>query len=502
MAEATRQQRLQVGIGARRADTRAVVPITVSIGAGVTLAALIGRLAQARTAYAVVAIMGLSAATAFLVMRAKRRYFLCALTMSLPLAGMDFFVGAPPSTFHGGGAQTVPEVNAVDLLAIPALIFFLISRQEKPRLPRAARMAFGGFLAWSAMSIVSSGQRLLGVVSFFDLVKVFALWVCVAKAVRDEEDCRFVANCLAIVVFLQGAIGILQWFYGVPEWSYVLTKGGDPTYLESLDTRSFTRIGGTIGWSTTFAQYIELLTPLCVCLFCVARTRLSTCAYGLAGLVASLAMILTLSRAGWLGLLAGTSVSTIILWGRARPEIRKRIGLAGAAGGLCVLIALPIVIERLQSSDQGSAQNRLPMWSVALKVILANPVVGVGLNAYTEVMHEYDSEGEIAEFSFPPHNVYMFVAAEIGLPGLLLLVVYFVVILRLLARAAREAPLPSAATAAGLLGGLTALLAVHAQVDSSFKQELSLWYAVSVVCGLAVSLGQLGRGRALTRASR
>jgi hypothetical protein len=239
MAEATRQQRLQVGIGARRADTRAVVPITVSIGAGVTLAALIGRLAQARTAYAVVAIMGLSAATAFLVMRAKRRYFLCALTMSLPLAGMDFFVGAPPSTFHGGGAQTVPEVNAVDLLAIPALIFFLISRQEKPRLPRAARMAFGGFLAWSAMSIVSSGQRLLGVVSFFDLVKVFALWVCVAKAVRDEEDCRFVANCLAIVVFLQGAIGILQWFYGVPEWSY--SRKGEIRRTSSPWTRGHSR---------------------------------------------------------------------------------------------------------------------------------------------------------------------------------------------------------------------------------------------------------------------
>lgn len=460
----------------------------VAVGAGSTLAILVTRIGEGRPAFAILAIFGFCAGVAFMAARDKRRFFLGALTLALPFAATDFFVGAPPVVFHAGGAQIVPEVNIVDLLFIPGVVLLLLSRPRRLSLPYTPTAAFAAFLIWSGLSIVGSDHRLLGLVSLLDLAKVFLLWLCVVMAVQGEDDCRLMARCLAAGLLLQGAVGILQWGYGVPDWAQFLTKGGDPTYLESLDDRSFTRVGGTIGWSTTFAQYLELLTPLSLVLFCTARSRLSRAAYGLSAVSAAAAMVLTLSRAGWLALLVGSLISMAAVWRQARAEVRKRIRLLAAVGSLGLLMSLPLVVERLESNDQGSARSRLAMSSVALRVIEAHPLLGVGLNSYTEVMHDYDPEHLIAGFLYPVHNVYLFVAAEVGLPGLFLMLVFYGAILKGLVRAVGEAPAPTAAIAAGLLGGLTGMLTVHAPVETSFKQELPLWYAVSVVCGLAVSL--------------
>jgi hypothetical protein len=92
----------------------------------------------------------------------------------------------------------------------------------------------------------------------FDLSKVSLLWFYVVSHVRNEEDVDLVVKCLLFGLALQGAIGVYQAYFGFPEWATPIAKG-DPTTLGRLDTRGFLRVGGTIGWTTVFAQYLILL---------------------------------------------------------------------------------------------------------------------------------------------------------------------------------------------------------------------------------------------------
>ena len=157
----------------------------------------------------------------------------------------------------------------------------------------------------------------------------------------------------------------------------------------------------------------------------------------------------------------------------------------------------PIVIDRLLSPDEEAAINRLPMWRVAINVIMENPIFGTGLNSYSEIMHQYDPKRLIGGFIFPVHNVYLFIAAEIGIPGAVFLLLFFVTIGNYLFKSLKKQQLNIMALSAGLLGGLIALF-LHGLVDSSFKQDLQLWYVIMAFGGIAIAIVRLNPTRKMS----
>lgn len=135
-----------------------------------------------------------------------------------------------------------------------------------------------------------------------------------------------------------------------------------------------------------------------------------------------LAVTLCASRGGFLGLIAAF---LFIVW-RSRQRVRN-VALAGALL-LPLSLALPVSpVHRLlhpNYGDEVSQQNHLLAWKAGLRMIQAHPLAGVGLGNFKPLMPSYlDPEDKVGTMA---HNVYVEIAAEMGLPGLLvfLLILY------------------------------------------------------------------------------
>ena len=279
------------------------------------------------------------------------------------------------------GAQLVPQVNIVDLFLVAAILQDLFSGRlkwpDRSRLFILSSVSLVAFLAWCGLSIVLSDYRVLGFSSLFDLSKVSLLWFYMVARVRKEEDVDLVVRCLLFGLALQGAIGVYQAYFGFPEWATPLAKG-DPTTLERLDTRSFLRVGGTIGWTTVFAQYLILLIPLSLVKLVNSPTRKSALGYSVCVILSISALVFTLSRAGWVSLAVGSAITGILLLRHGGPRVRNRMILAFTGVLVLFLLFFPLMKERFSSDDYGSSMARLPMIRVAWNIIQQNPFLELG----------------------------------------------------------------------------------------------------------------------------
>ena len=126
-------------------------------------------------------------------------------------------------------------------------------------------------------------------------------------------------------------------------------------------------------------------------------------------------LVLTYSRGAWLSLLA----------------------VIGVYGMLCnrkifwLLILLPVavlcghdaILERIMSiinPTDTSSTLRMALWESTIAMIMDKPLLGIGWGSYWLVYPEYDFFLNNANVKiFHAHNMYLNIAAEIGIPGLL-----------------------------------------------------------------------------------
>jgi O-antigen ligase len=114
------------------------------------------------------------------------------------------------------------------------------------------------------------------------------------------------------------------------------------------------------------------------------------------------------------------------------------------------------VRKRLFEEDYGTAQTRIPMGITALNIIRHHPWLGIGFTNYVLVAPRYDisAEGISYHFPRPVHNEFLLIAAELGIPALLLFLTILLVIFRYLlslGRAKDDPVLPYLAV--GFFGG-------------------------------------------------
>ncbi|HBV1518670.1 TPA: O-antigen ligase family protein, partial [Escherichia coli] len=87
---------------------------------------------------------------------------------------------------------------------------------------------------------------------------------------------------------------------------------------------------------------------------------------------------------------------------------------------LGLLIAFfDVILLRFTTAQDVSLNIRFYLADIAFNMIENNPLTGVGLNAFTTVMKHYDHTGVSGYFMFPVHNIYLLIASETGLIGLI-----------------------------------------------------------------------------------
>jgi O-antigen ligase len=217
--------------------------------------------------------------------------------------------------------------------------------------------------------------------------------------------------------------------------------------LVTTDLASLTRApGGTFGNRNFMAHLVTIGLPVLILVTVEARRR-KDFALGAAGVtLAAAALVLSRSRAAWLGAAAcGIFLAVEGLWvGRlwADQRLRRRVtSLAGlAVSGLLLALALPNRLNWRSDSPyldslagvanykEGSGRGRLIQYGNTLKMAADHPVLGVGPGNWPVHYPKYMSPGDPsfdADDVIPtnpwPSSDWMAMLAERGLPALLLL---------------------------------------------------------------------------------
>lgn len=371
-----------------------------------------------------------------------------------------------------------------------------------PRLPLLIPLLL--FAGIQTVALLNAQSYREGLPELLKWIQVLALYVVVVAALPAKRAGWLVAGLL-LAALSQALFGIYQF----------ATQAGPNEFL--LLGR-FLRAYGTFRQPNPFAGYLGLAAPLAVSLTIWAWTasraarrgpstlvidvvprRWQQVALPLAAVIICLGVLVSWSRGAWLGLAAALLVVFLAHARRAAPILILTVAagaLVVAGFGLAELLPpsinarigdlgsyLGIVdVARTEVTDASFAVvERLAHWQAAINMWTDHPWLGVGPGNYAVAYEAYrlprwqDALGHA-------HNVYLNVAGESGVLGLLsYLVLWFASIWQALRGSASNRRF-AAAVGAGVLGGL-----VHATVHNVFD---NLWVQ-HIYLVLALMLGLL-----------
>lgn len=155
------------------------------------------------------------------------------------------------------------------------------------------------------------------------------------------------------------------------------------------------------------------------------------CAWLVAALMA-LAVFITLTRAAWLGLVAG-AVTLVLISASDRRVRLRRLGLLGAATAgaalLGTVVATPTaVLGRFSDLAEGInafSKGRLTLWGDAVRIIAKHPLLGTGADGLAlggyQVQRSLIIEGNARYMLQDPHNLPLLLSGVFGVPAFLAL---------------------------------------------------------------------------------
>lgn len=287
-----------------------------------------------------------------------------------------------------------------------------------------------------------------------------ALFLAGAHFLGSKQGFRSLAHVIAGTALLVTAYGILQAWTPPHFWAEAVIG----RHYSSL---GYFRVFSTLGSPVVYGTYLGLISPVLLAFSLSSRTAVA--AFWVVGAGLGLAsVVLTMTRAAWIGSAAGVLVFLLALRTRGLMQSWYRLALV-----LVVAVVLAIgTVGRLTTPEQlqqralssfdlksGSTAQHLYLWRKTTQPIAERPMFGWGLETLSRVF-PYKHEELAVLFGPTPanidkaHNDLLQMAVSIGIPGALAYMAFWFLVLwsgvRLLRRVTGEDRLLASAFVAGL----------------------------------------------------
>jgi O-antigen ligase len=236
------------------------------------------------------------------------------------------------------------------------------------------------------------------------------------------------------------------------------------------------RATGTFILPGELAGYLIVLLPIAYGVGSVARSRaLRALAWSVLA-VGLVALVMTFSRAGWMGCAAAAAFLVAV---RTR---RPAVAAAVVGAGICIVLLLFNVRH-----DPSEDYTRLSIWQAAIQVIDRFPLLGVGPFNFSRLYALVRAPDGDAT-AFHAHSLYLTFFAEFGILGVSAVAWtlwrFAGELRRRLSTASPEASLLACSVAAGLVG-----VAVQGLIDTVSVVIFGLWMPT-----MALALAAAGNG--------
>jgi len=313
-----------------------------------------------------------------------------------------------------------PGVNGTNMLVLLGLFASVLQASGRGQSwvawPKGTFVVFlfGGLTAVSGFTVtlLPGGYAHLmyhELLSYKGWLDQFVFYFICISCIRDVQTAKrvFVYLCIGSIILV---------IYSVPE---MLDKMGRSTIDKS-------RIGGPHQQSNNFGGFVAYTTLPVVALFLAYIKDLRFWLLTPHFLLAAKVLITTFSRGAYLAMALGSLMAGYF---RGRGFLAFWLTFAlcfflivPSAIPEAVIVRLDSITEQQSSRSQPeeldkSSQHRLVLWRAGGKMILEDPVWGKGFKGFMYLKGQY-TEQDVHESD--PHSMYIYIAAQMGLPALAL----------------------------------------------------------------------------------
>jgi hypothetical protein len=401
---------------------------------------------------------------------------LVSLTMCLQLnVWLSFFLSSGGG-YVGRSGPTALEIYLVTMVAAAAAVARLsaLRAQGVPwrwagALTRPAQLV----LLTMLISFVNTAERRISLFSVIQFGQFYLIYLAALNTIRSRRELELVVHALLATVLTQAAVYFVENATGM---TFTLTgevveKAGD-----------LGRHGGTVSTHPSgFAEFMNPLFAIACAVFLGAQSRRFRTVAGLAVALGAASVLLTFTRAAWIGAALAGMVLLVaaVRRGLLRPNRLVVAALLGVIVTLPLLPKIALVFEREHESDYA---ERVSLQQMALNVIEAHPLVGTGIGTYSFTFRNYLSGDFEDEWLYVVHNAYLLRAAETGIPGMLAMIWLLWVMMRLARRCAATSDPLTAQLGLGAIAGFVAIaFQFWWDTATAFPVHALLWFLAATL---------------------
>lgn len=479
----------------RRRPWPGVVKYGAAAVFGSVLALAVSRLLTMELRYVAAVGIGVLLLAAGMVVAAKLRdLLLYVLAFNLPFTTIEktFLLNTTPTFVVSGVAIGLADI------ALGALCFMWFSRiiiKEEP-LPRLNGLDWWilAFIVVHALSLPASVSPNLTGLEVIRLSKFALLYFYLSRNIKMRHLKVIVAGVMLSIV-VQATIGAVQHRTG-RLMGIGRTKGAEMDYeqYEVPGFESVRRAEGTAFDSHSFGLLFAMTLPMFLAIAVNRRIpapyrymSLAAAAIGLCGLIVSF------SRASWLAFAVAVIVLAVCVarW----KEWRVLIGSAVVGillGGIVMLPFARYIKMRIFDAPSDIMSARVETLWTSYDLWRESPWTGVGANSYMAALESRLGMFSGDPFFIPPHNMLLFVLAELGPLGIVTLLGLSISFGRRAWKVVAQSDDPMLrAIAAGVLAAIVALH-VEGITDPIYVTTVAyylLWFQI----GLGAAVFRLAR---------
>lgn len=327
------------------------------------------------------------------------------------------------------------------------------------------------------------------------LILGFAVWRFLTLAVTSRMRLRWAVLGFILLCCGMTAIGIVStdWPAEVPILSRVFSLLPDRLFKlpESPSTKHANQLGGAI------LIYYPLTLSVVIAAWTTRRRWYKIVSLSAAAVLIAMLLILTQSRSTWIGALVST-FALLAIWASLLPPSHMRRVLCGLAGGMILTVVVGALIigpERLLElfreptgmtafGTLDTLAFRQEVWRWAVTAISDFPFTGCGLGAFRRVVTLlYPLNVGMPDIAHA-HNIFLQVALDVGIPGLIAYLALLGLIVKVAWRVAHREE--HRALAIGILCGTLALhtFGLLDALTLGSKPAIAFWYSLGLLSAL------------------
>jgi tetratricopeptide (TPR) repeat protein/O-antigen ligase len=349
--------------------------------------------------------------------------------LTLVILYFTFLGGNSISDVDLAGTRIFHHV-AVSLLMLGWAATLLLRRRKWPATPLDLPLLL--FFAVNVLATIFAVDPRVSVEELWRTATHITFFYIVVDQMRSGRPRQileplFFASAVVIIV---GFLEYLSWYTGLPPLPFFRTNWWAIGGFQQPVPPVMYRLSFTMLIATHLSAYmaVMILVGLGWAVSTYSKDTRQGLTLWLVG--AFIVEILSFSRGGLLSLVVSVPLFAALVlirqpawWARITDLLRDRRVLIGA--GVLVLAVIIGAGLWLRQADMGGHAagdiQRWDLWRAGWQIGLHNPTFGVGPHGFGRAMREFRDPLVTTDQFTTPHNVPLFVWAELGLPGVLTL---------------------------------------------------------------------------------